>query len=57
MTNILRADQELQSLPSNQPDVLISQKQGQISHSFYSFVALFFNVLFKKNNIYIYMRL
>lgn len=54
MTNILRDHQELQSLPSNQPDMLVSQKQGQISHSFYSFVALFCNVLIKE---YIYMRL
>lgn len=45
VTNILRAHQELQSLPSNQPDVLASQKQGQISHLFYGFVALFFNAL------------
>lgn len=35
------SEQELQLLPSNQTDALVSQKQGHISYRCYVFVALF----------------
>jgi len=38
--NTLRPHKELQPLPSNQTDVLLSQKHGQIFQLFYVFVPL-----------------
>lgn len=41
--NTLKAHLELQPLPLNKTDALVSHKQGQICHQFYIFVA-FLNV-------------
>jgi len=45
LTNTLKRHEELKSLSSNQINLLVSQKQGQICHYFCSFVGILFYVL------------